>query len=48
MPEFEGKTVVITGAAGGQGSEEARLFGAHGAHVVVADLNAEKGEALVE
>jgi len=48
MPEFEGRTVVITGAAGGQGSEEARLFGRHGAHVVVADVNEEKGEALVK
>jgi 3alpha(or 20beta)-hydroxysteroid dehydrogenase len=48
MPEFEGKTVVITGAAGGQGSEEARLFGELGAHVVVADVNEEKSEGLVK
>jgi 3alpha(or 20beta)-hydroxysteroid dehydrogenase len=39
MPEFTGKTVVITGAAGGQGSEEARLFARSGAHAVVADVN---------
>ena len=48
MRDFEGKTVVITGAAGGQGSAEARLFAEHGAHVVLADLNAEKGNALAQ
>lgn len=48
MREFESKTVVITGAAGGQGSAEARLFAERGAHVVVADLNADKGHELVK
>jgi 3alpha(or 20beta)-hydroxysteroid dehydrogenase len=48
MQDFASKTVVITGAAGGQGAEEARLFAQHGAHVVVADLNADKGKELVE
>lgn len=32
------KTVVITGAAGGIGSEIVRLFNSHGANVVIADL----------
>ena len=37
---FEGKTVLISGAARGQGAEEARRFAAEGARVVL-------GEALL-
>jgi 3alpha(or 20beta)-hydroxysteroid dehydrogenase len=35
---FEGRTVLVTGAARGQGAEEARRFAAEGARVVVADV----------
>jgi len=38
---LDGKVALITGAASGQGRAAARLFGAHGAKVVVADVNAE-------
>ena len=35
---FDGRTVLVTGAARGQGAEEARRFAAEGATVVVADV----------
>jgi len=39
---FEGKTALITGAAGGVGSETARAFSKEGARIVLCDLpNAE-------
>ncbi|MCJ7673115.1 MAG: SDR family NAD(P)-dependent oxidoreductase, partial [Acidimicrobiia bacterium] len=33
------KVAIVTGAASGQGRAAALLFGAHGARVVVADIN---------
>lgn len=46
MPgRFEGKTVIITGAAGGIGQAAAARFGSEGANVVAVDL---KGSALAE
>ena len=36
-----GKVALITGAGSGQGRAAARLFAAHGARIVVADINAE-------
>jgi 3alpha(or 20beta)-hydroxysteroid dehydrogenase len=45
---FEGKTVVITGAARGQGAEEARRFAAEGASVVLADVLDDEGKATAE
>lgn len=36
---FTGKTVIVTGAGGGQGREASLLFAAEGASVVVADIN---------
>jgi NAD(P)-dependent dehydrogenase (short-subunit alcohol dehydrogenase family) len=36
---LDGKVALITGAASGQGRAAAQLFGAHGAKVVVADVN---------
>jgi 3-oxoacyl-[acyl-carrier protein] reductase len=43
---LDGKVAIITGAAQGIGEAYARRFAAEGASVVVADLNAEKGEAV--
>ncbi len=44
--DFEGASAVVTGGASGIGAACARRLGALGAKVVVADLNAEKGEAV--
>lgn len=44
---FSGKTVVVTGAASGIGAETARLFAREGATVFAADIDAERGDALV-
>lgn len=38
-PRFEGKSVVVTGAASGIGRAAARLFAAEGARVLAADLS---------
>jgi meso-butanediol dehydrogenase/(S,S)-butanediol dehydrogenase/diacetyl reductase len=43
---LEGKRVLITGTAGGQGAAAARLFAAEGARVVGCDLDAERAEAV--
>jgi NAD(P)-dependent dehydrogenase (short-subunit alcohol dehydrogenase family) len=47
-PDFSGKTVVITGAGRGLGFGMARRFGQVGAHVVVAEINAERGQRAIE
>lgn len=39
---FDNRTVLVTGGAGGFGSETCRAFGERGANVVVADLNLER------
>lgn len=46
MNRFAGKTVVVTGAARGQGAAEAARFHFEGANVVLTDVRAEDGEAL--
>lgn len=46
MIELQGFVSLITGSAGGQGAEEARLFASLGATVVVCDVN-EEGVAQV-
>ena len=38
------KTILITGAGGGLGSEMARLLSDNGAQIIIVDLDAEKGE----
>ena len=45
---LEGRTAVITGAASGIGAEKARRFVEEGANVLVADMNEEKGQAVVD
>lgn len=48
MGKLDGRVFLVTGAARGQGEQEARLFAAEGARVVVADVLVEQGEALVK
>lgn len=48
MTRLENKIALITGAAQGMGESHARTLLREGAKVVLTDLNAEKGEALVK
>lgn len=48
MGKLDGRVVLVTGAARGQGEQEARLFAAEGAKVVLADVLDELGEPLAE
>jgi len=43
---FEGKAIIVTGGASGIGRACVEAFAAEGGAVVIADLDAEKGEAL--
>lgn len=43
---LEGKVVIVTGAASGQGAESARLFAHHGAHVAAFDVDTDGLAAL--
>jgi 3alpha(or 20beta)-hydroxysteroid dehydrogenase len=43
MARFTGKTVIVTGAARGQGAAEAALFRAEGANVVATDIHGGEG-----
>lgn len=46
MTALEGKVVIVTGAARGQGAAEARLLVAAGARVVCTDVREEEGRAV--
>jgi NAD(P)-dependent dehydrogenase (short-subunit alcohol dehydrogenase family) len=46
--DLNGSSAVITGGASGLGAATARLLAEHGAGVVVADLQDDKGEALAK
>ncbi|MFI1464930.1 SDR family NAD(P)-dependent oxidoreductase [Nocardia carnea] len=46
--ELAGKVAVVTGGASGLGSAMVERFVAEGAHVVVGDIDAEKGQALAD
>ena len=45
MGRIDNKVVIITGGARGQGAEEARLFAAEGATVVITDVLDQEGAA---
>jgi 3alpha(or 20beta)-hydroxysteroid dehydrogenase len=47
VPRLAGKVALITGAAGGQGTEEAELFVREGAAVMLTNIDQPRGEALV-
>ena len=44
--EISGKVFIVTGAASGLGEGTARMLAREGAHVVVADVQTDKGQAL--
>jgi len=48
VPDFEGETAIVTGAASGIGRKTAERFGAEGANVVVSDVDADGGAETVE
>lgn len=46
--EIAGKVFIVTGGASGLGEGTARMLAANGGKVVIADLQADKGEALAQ
>ncbi len=46
MSRFDGRVAIVTGAAGGIGEAYARALANEGANVVVADIDAERGEKV--
>ena len=46
MGRLEGKVALISGAARGQGADEARLFAAEGASVVLGDITDQRGQQV--
>jgi len=46
--DIQGKVFIVTGGASGLGEGAARMLAAHGATVVIADMQAEKGEAVAK
>jgi len=43
---LQGRVTIVTGAANGIGEACARRFAAEGAHVVLADVNSERGATV--
>ncbi|MFF3765831.1 SDR family NAD(P)-dependent oxidoreductase [Streptomyces sp. NPDC001922] len=48
MGKLDGRVVIITGAARGQGEQEARLFAAEGAWVILGDVLDDRGKDLAQ
>lgn len=48
MKRVSGKVAMVTGGASGLGEAMVRVLAAHGARVVIADVNATQGEALAQ
>src|SRR5215213_10085310 len=46
--EIQGKVFIVTGGASGLGEGTARMLAANGGQVVIADLQAERGQALAD
>ena len=46
--EIQGHTFLVTGGASGLGEGTARMLAEKGAHVIIADLQEEKGDALAK
>ena len=44
--DISGKVFIVTGGASGLGEGTARMLAAHGGQVVIADMQADKGEAV--
>ena len=48
MGRLSGKVAIITGASQGMGEEHARAFVAHGAKVILTDVNADAGQKVAD
>ena len=46
--QIDGKVFIVTGGASGLGEGTARMLAANGAKVVIADMQADKGEAVAK
>jgi len=48
MERLKGKTVIVTGGAGGIGRAGVELFAAEGAHVIIADIDEKTGQETAD